>query len=68
MSSTIDRVLPTNKKGIQYAYYSCSGRRTRKTKCTRRAIPVAIAEQLVADCYARISINEAQYLGLAKKV
>ncbi len=60
--------LPTNKQGIQYAYYSCSGRRTRKTRCTRRAIPVAVAEQLVADCYARISINEAQYVGLAKKV
>ncbi len=60
--------LPTNKQGIQYAYFSCSGRRTRKTKCTRRAIPVAVAEQLVADCYARISINEAQYVGLAKKV
>jgi len=60
--------LPTNKQGIQYAYYSCSGRRTRKTRCTRRAIPVAVAEQLVADCYARISINEAQYVGLIKKV
>ncbi|CCH80092.1 hypothetical protein BN12_730018 [Nostocoides japonicum T1-X7] len=60
--------LPTNKQGIQSAYFSCSGRRTRKTKCTRRAIPVAVAEQLVADCYSRISINEAQYVGLAKKV
>src|SRR5699024_1941112 len=37
-------------------------------ECTRRAIPVAVAEQLVADCYARININEAQYLGLTKKV
>jgi hypothetical protein len=27
------------------------------TKCTRRAIPVAVVEQLVVDCYARISIN-----------
>ena len=60
--------LPTNKQGVQYAYYSCSGRRPRKTKCTRRAIPVAVAEQLVAGCYARISISEAQYVGLAKKV
>lgn len=67
-SSRLRRELPTNKQGIQSAYYSYRGRRTRKTKCTRRAIPVTVAEQLVANCYAHISINKAWYVGLAKKV
>ncbi|WP_353889750.1 zinc ribbon domain-containing protein [Galbitalea sp. SE-J8] len=60
--------LPTNEQGIQYAYFSRSGRRNRKTRCTRRAIPVAVAEQLVADGYARISIDEAQYADIDRRI
>ena len=62
--------LPKNKQGIRYAYFACTGRRKRTTSCTRRAVPVAVAERLVADCYARISISisETQYTDLARQV
>lgn len=60
--------LPKNKQGIRYAYFACTDRRKRTTGCTRRAIPVAVAGGLVADCYASISIHEAQYTDLAKQV
>ena len=60
--------LPKNKQGIRYAYFACTGRRKRTTSCTRRAIPVAVAERLVADCYAGISISETQYTDLTRQV
>lgn len=60
--------LPKNKQGIRYAYFACTGRRKRTTSCTRRAVPVAVAERLVADCYSRISINETQYTDFARQV
>ncbi|GAA2519736.1 recombinase family protein [Rarobacter incanus] len=60
--------LPKNKQGIRYAYFACTGRRKRTTGCTRRAVPVAVAERLVANCYSHISISETQYSDLAREV
>ena len=57
-----------NKQGIRYAYYVCSGRTSKRTTCTRKAVPVGIAEDLVTTCYQRIGISEATYTALAKKV
>ncbi|KAB1646255.1 hypothetical protein F8O06_05730 [Pseudoclavibacter sp. CFCC 14310] len=55
----------TNKQGHHYAYSVCSGRASKRTTCTRRAIPVGLAEHLITDCYRSITITEAQYAGLA---
>ena len=57
-----------NKQGIRYAYYICTGRATRATACTPKAVPVGIAEQLVADCYHQIAITEQTYQQLAQRV
>ena len=51
-----------------YAYFVCSGRAAKKTNCTRRAVPVQVAERLVEDAYANITISEADYLHLAAEV
>ncbi|GAA3935103.1 hypothetical protein GCM10022383_11870 [Microbacterium soli] len=58
----------TNPRGTTYAYFICSGRAAKKTPCTRRAVPVAVAERLVADSYARITISDGTYSNLAKQV
>ena len=58
----------TNPKGTTYAYFVCSGRASKRTACTRRAVPVAVAERLVADSYASITINDATYRDLAAQV
>ena len=58
----------TNPRGTTYAYFVCSGRAAKKTNCTRRAVPVAVAERLVADSYASITINDQTYRDLAAKV
>ena len=60
--------FPANRQGVRYAYYVCSGRASKRKKCTRRAVPVGIAEQLVADCYRDIAITEARYAVLAAQV
>ena len=60
--------FPANKQGIRYAYYVCSGRASKRKNCTRRAVPVGVAEQLVADCYQDIAITEAEYADLAAQV
>ena len=59
---------PANKQGIRYGYYVCSGRASRRKNCTRRAVPIGVAEQLVADCYQDIAITEAEYTALAAQV
>jgi hypothetical protein len=51
----------TNPRGTTYAYFVCSGRASKKTTCTRRAVPVQVAERLVADSYASITISEGDY-------
>ena len=58
----------TNPRGTTYAYFICSGRAAKKTNCTRRAVPVAVAERLVADSYARITISDSTYQRLAADV
>ena len=58
----------TNPRGTTYAYFICSGRAAKKTPCTRRAVPVAVAERLVADSYANITISDGTYRNLAKQV
>ena len=57
-----------NKQGIRYAYYICTGRATKRTSCTRKAVPVGVAEQLVAECYQHIAITEQTYQQLAQQV
>ena len=59
---------PANKQGVRYAYYVCSGRASKRKNCTRRAVPVGVAEQLVADCYRDIAITEDEYTTLAAQV
>ncbi len=51
----------TNPRGTTYAYFVCSGRAAKKTTCTRRAVPVQIAERLVEDSYQAITISESTY-------
>ena len=58
----------TNPRGTTYASFVCSGRAAKKTTCTRRAVPVAVAERLVEDSYASISISEDDYRDLAARV
>ena len=58
----------TNPRGTTYAYFVCSGRAAKKTTCTRRAVPVQVAERLVADSYANITISEGDYRHLAAEV
>ena len=57
-----------NKQGIRYPYHICTGRATRKTRCTRKAVPVGVAEQLVTDCYHQIAITPRTYAQLAERV
>ncbi len=58
----------TNPKGTTYAYFVCSGRASKRTACTRRAVPVAVAERLVADAYASITISDSTYDRIAADV
>ena len=58
----------TNPRGTTYAYFVCSGRASKRTACTRRAVPVQVAERLVEDSYANITISEDDYLHLAAEV
>ena len=58
----------TNPRGTTYAYFVCSGRAAKKTACTRRAVPVQVAERLVEDSYASITISEDDYRHLAAEV
>lgn len=58
----------TNPRGTTYAYFVCSGRAAKKTGCTRRAVPVRVAERLVEASYASITISEADYQHLAAEV
>lgn len=58
----------TNPRGTTYAYFICSGRAARKTTCTRRAVPVQVAERLVEDSYRDITISEDDYRYLAAEV
>ena len=58
----------TNPRGTTYAYFVCSGRAAKKTPCTRRAVPVQVAERLVEASYVSIAISEDDYRDLAARV
>ncbi len=58
----------TNPRGTTYAYFVCSGRAAKKTGCTRRAVPIQVAERLVEASYASITISEADYQHLAAEL
>ena len=58
----------TNPRGTTYAYFVRSGRAAKKTTCTRRAVPVQVAERLVEDSYASITISEDDFRRLAAEV
>ena len=58
----------TNARGTTYTYLVCFDRPSKKTTCTRRAVPVKVTERLVADSYASITISEDDYRHLAAKV
>lgn len=58
----------TNPRGTTNAYFVCSGRNAKKTGYTRRAVPDAVAERLVADPYASITISDQTYRDLARQV
>ena len=58
----------TNPRGTTYAYFICSGRASKRTSCTRRAVPVQVAERLVEDSYASITISEDDYRHLSAEV
>ncbi len=58
----------TNPRGTTYAYFVCSGSASKRTTCTRRAVPVQVAERLVADSYASITISKDVYRHLAAEV
>lgn len=60
--------LATNPRGTTYAYFICSGRAAKKTSCTRRAVPAAVAERLIADSYANITISDQTNRDLAAQV
>ena len=66
--SRLQLVHAKNKRGVEYAYYVCMGRARKTTTCTCKAVPVAIAEDLVAACYQQIGINETTYTKLARQV
>ena len=58
----------TNRHGVTYAYFVCSGRAAKKTACTRRAVPVQLAERLVADTYKSLTIGERTYTAAATRM
>ncbi len=58
----------TNPRGTTYSYFVCSGRAAKKTTCTRRAVPVPVAERLVEDSYASITISADDFRSLAARV
>ncbi len=58
----------TNPHGTTYAYFVCSGRAAKTTTCTRRAVPVQVAERLVEDSYRAITISEMTFREVSAKL
>lgn len=48
---------PINSQGIQYFYYACNGRFSKKTNCHLPVVPQDWLEQQVANCYKTIQIH-----------
>ncbi len=47
----------TNRHGTTYWYFSCCGRRTGRTNCTQRAMPVEQIEELVEGHYKTVQLS-----------
>ena len=47
-----------NGKGIVYPYFICAGRHSKRTNCTRQAMPIEHIERQVEDYYRRVQIPE----------
>lgn len=47
-----------NRHGVVYPYFMCAGRHSKRTTCTRQAMPIADIEQQVEDYYRRVQIPE----------
>ena len=47
-----------NGKGIVYPYFICAGRHSKRTSCTRQAMPIEHIERQVEDYYRRVQIPE----------
>lgn len=47
---------PTNHQGIQYEYFLCMGRLSKKTKCTLPAVPVDWLEEQIDELYHGIEV------------
>jgi len=49
-----------NRQGLPYPYYSCLGRRKRRTSCQQRSIMIAMVEELVEDYWRTATLPERQ--------
>ena len=47
-----------NGKGAVYPYFMCAGRHSKRTSCTRQAMPISDIEQKVEDYYRQVQIPE----------
>ncbi len=47
-----------NRHGNVYPYFICAGRHSKRTNCTRQAMPVADIEQKIEDYYRQVQIPE----------
>lgn len=47
-----------NRHGNVYPYFICAGRHSKRTTCTRQAMPVADIEQKIEDYYRQVQIPE----------
>ena len=47
-----------NRHGIVYPYFICAGRHSRRTPCTRQAMPVTWVEDRIEEHYRQVQIPE----------
>lgn len=47
----------TNRQGHRYEYFICIGRHRKRTRCTRRAMPIASVERAVEHAWSRIAMT-----------
>ena len=47
-----------NGQGVVYPYFMCAGRHSKRTSCTRQAMPIEAVERQVEDFYRRVQIPE----------
>ena len=51
---------PRDKQGGRYEYFTCTGRRRKRTSCTRSAVLAARVEQRIEATYAANSLTEVE--------